>query len=65
VNPDEAPVDPLPGLIAGIDQALKMAGEVARAHRAYYDAFIEEGFTERQALYAAVSWLKGTGEPPA
>jgi hypothetical protein len=62
--PSDEHNDPLPALIAEIDQTLAMAGELARAVRAYYDAFIEEGFTEKQALYAAVMWIKQPPDPP-
>jgi len=65
MSPDDAPDDPLPAMIAGLDQALEMAGEVARVVHGHYQAFLAEGFTEKQALYAAVMWIKGTGEPPS
>jgi hypothetical protein len=63
--PEETPHDPLPALLAEIDQTLKMAGELARVVRTYYDAFLEEGFNDRQALYAAITWIKGPSEPPS
>lgn len=48
---DNDPIDPLPGMIAALDQALEMAGEMARISRSYYLAYKEEGFSEEQALY--------------
>ena len=64
--PDESPIDPLPGLLADLDQALAMAGQIARLVKGHFDAFVEEGFTEKQALYLAIAHVSGgPGEPPA
>jgi hypothetical protein len=57
--------DPLPKMIADLDQALEMAGQVARMTRGHYEAFIEEGFNDKQALYLAIAYLRGPSEPPA
>ncbi len=59
---DEEPVDPLPAMIAEMDQALKtiLASLPAWAEitRQRYLALIEEGFTDRQALFiSAAQWL--------
>lgn len=63
---DDMPVDPLPALMADLDQALAMASEVARLLKGHFDAFVEEGFTEKQALYLAIAHVSGgPGEPPA
>lgn len=50
---DNAPHDPLPALMAQIDQALEMAGEVARMAKSQYDAYRAESFTDKQSLYLA------------
>lgn len=47
--PDD-PIDPLPGMIAEIDQALEMVPQLARWARAMFEAFQKEGFTDDQAL---------------
>ena len=61
---EEQPIDPLPALIAEIDQALKMAGEMARVSRAHYMAYLEEGFSPKQALYLAAAFFRSP-EPPS
>lgn len=59
------PHDPLPDLQAGLDQALAMAPEIARATHGFYEAFHAEGFTEPQALYLAACQIHGgPGEAP-
>lgn len=61
----DGPFDPLPGLRAEIDQALEMASDLARMAKAWYDAFIEQGFAPRQALYLTAVQMKGDpGDPP-
>jgi hypothetical protein len=60
---EERPVDPLPALIAEIDQALKMAGEMARVSRAHYDAYREEGFSDKQALYLTACFFRAPDMP--
>jgi hypothetical protein len=63
---DENPVDPLAVLRAEIDQMVALAPEVARTARAWFDAFVREDFTEKQALYlAAAEILQSPGTPPA
>lgn len=54
----DEPHDPLPELIASIDQAIAVAPQVARIARGHFDAFTSEGFTERQALYLTAVELK-------
>lgn len=64
-NDNAEPVDPYPAIIADIDQALAMAGQVARVVRGNYEAFLAEGFTEKQALHAALVYvLSNPGETP-
>lgn len=60
----EQPHDPLPLLVAQLDQALAMASEMARVMRGYYDAFKEQDFTEAQALWLAAAQVKDLGDPP-
>jgi hypothetical protein len=60
---DKPPHDPLPGMIAEIDQALEMIGQQARVTKAAFDAYIEEGFNEKQALYLAASFFKTPDTP--
>jgi hypothetical protein len=57
------PVDPLPAMLAAIDQALKMVGEQARVTKAHYDAYIEQGFNNKQALYLAAMFWKQLDAP--
>lgn len=62
---EEDPVDQLAALIAGIDQMVAAAPQLARAAKGWYDAFEEEGFTSSQALYlAACELLQDAGSPP-
>lgn len=46
-------IDPLPGMLAQLDQSLKYAALAAQMVRAQYDAYREQGFSDRQALYLA------------
>jgi hypothetical protein len=63
--PDDTPYDPLPAMRAELDQALMVASELARVARGYFEAFVAEGFTERQALYLTTTQLlQKPGEPP-
>ena len=63
---EDDPVDPLPGIIAGLDQALAMAGEIARIHRHMFDNFRAKGFSDKQALYLAACVVNGgPKEPPS
>ena len=57
---DENHVDPLPALIASIDQAIAVAPQIARTLKGHFDACGTEGFTEKQALYLAVAVTLGT-----
>lgn len=54
---DDQPHDPLIALRAQLDQAIAMAPELARTTRGYVDAYLAEGFTERQALYLATAQI--------
>lgn len=54
---DHSPHDPLPEIIAGIDQMVAMAPQLARAARGFYDAFKAEGFTDSQAAYMTMAQL--------
>lgn len=60
---EDQPIDPYPGIIADIDQALAMASQVARIVRGNYEAFLAEGFTDKQALYAAIAYVQGNPGP--
>jgi hypothetical protein len=60
---ENAPVDPLPKLLAEIDQALAISGELARYQRGLYEQYVEAGFTEKQALYMAAEWAKPSRPP--
>lgn len=60
------PHDPLPGILAAVDQALAMSAEISRVTRGFYDAFKDAGFTDAQALWLANAQFKNElGEPPA
>lgn len=59
----DSPLDPLPGLLAELDQMLKMVPQAARVARAYYDAYRGEGFSERQALYLVASQFRDPAAP--
>lgn len=59
------PEDPLPKLRAELDQMLMLAPEMARAARAWYEAYKGEGFEDSQALYlTAAQLLQNPGEAP-
>ena len=61
----EDPEDPLPALRAQMDQMLMLAPELARAARAFFDAYKAQGFEDKQALYlTAAQLLQDPGTPP-
>lgn len=57
---DEKPNDPLPGLLAEIDQAMKMAPTLARWAMSMFSAFSEAGFSEEQSLRLTMNQLKAS-----
>lgn len=62
---DEMPPDPIAALIANIDQVQATMPHIARMARIHFDAYINEGFNERQALYlAATQLLQNPGTAP-
>lgn len=57
--------DNLAALRAQMDQGLMLAPELARATRAWYDAFLAQSFGDSQALYlAAVQLVQHPGRCP-
>ncbi len=48
---EQEPHDPLPALMAELDQAMKMIPQQARAMRVMFDALLAEGFTYKESLY--------------
>lgn len=59
------PEDPLPDLIAALDQVIAMAPQMARTARGYFNAFVAEGFMEKQALYlTACQLMDSPGKAP-
>lgn len=57
--------DPLPKLIAELDQAIATAPHLARVARGYFDAFTAEGFSDRQSLHlTATQLLSNPGTAP-
>lgn len=61
----DEPEDPLPDLIASLDQLLALAPELARTYRGYYEAFMARGFSDSQALYlSACQVLQTPGKAP-
>lgn len=67
MSDDDQNVDPLPAMMAELDQAVAMvlanAANVAIAARGAYEAYVAEGFTERQALYLTACGLKDNPGP--
>jgi hypothetical protein len=62
---NDGPDDPLPALIAGLDQALAIAPQLARVAMGYFTAYKEAGFGDQQALYLAACQLnQSPGKAP-
>lgn len=61
---DLSPDDPLPAIRAEVDQLLANAPLYAEAIKGLYNTYTDQGFTEKQALYLAVTHVKGPGPPP-
>jgi hypothetical protein len=47
---DRRPEDPMPGVLADIDQAIAMMPLLAQYARGVFEAFLEAGFSEAQAM---------------
>lgn len=62
---EHTPDDPLPSLIAALDQAKATAPLLAQHARTLFLAFAEEGFDGREALYLTVTQLLGDPGRPA
>lgn len=59
------PEDPLPAMIAMVDQLAMQAPLIARAAHAFYTGFAEAGFKESQALYlTACQLMQHPGSAP-
>lgn len=56
--PDEQPLDPLPALVATIDQAMKNAPILAKWAWAMFVAFKDAGFDDEQALRLTMNQMK-------
>ena len=64
-EPELNPEDPLPALVAAVDQAGATAGMLARLAGAHFEAFKEAGFSESQALYlTAAQIIQDPGQAP-
>ena len=55
---NDDPQDPMPALIAAIDQACATAPAIAQYARALFVAFTDEGFTEAQALQLTIARME-------
>lgn len=55
--------DPVPALVAGIDQAIAMAPHLARMAMGYFSAFVDEGFTDGWRGRMTLDACGGTSEP--
>lgn len=58
MGPDPEPVDPYPGLLAIVDQAIASAPLIAKWAWALFGNFKAEGFTEEQALRLTMNQLR-------
>jgi hypothetical protein len=66
MDPRDEPQDSLAILKAAIDQQIALAPEIARAAYGQFQAFTEEGFTAKQALYlTAVQLQESPGQAPS
>lgn len=59
-EPQDGTHDPLPAMIANLDQVIATAPHLARVARGLFDAFTGAGFAEKQALYLTASHLIST-----
>ena len=59
------PEDPLPAMIAALDQSLSVLPHLAHATWRCFEAYKAEGFTDSQAVYLAACQMHGgPGEAP-
>ena len=56
------PDDPLPALMAAVDQGMMVAPTLARWAWALHKAFKAEGFSDEQALRLTMNQIKSTGD---
>lgn len=62
---NDEPDDPLPQMVANIDQLIANAPHMARAAWGLYNAFAMQGFSSDAALYlTAVQLVQTPGEAP-
>lgn len=58
--------DPLPQIRADIDQAIATIPELVPLAKAWYDGFVDQGFSDRQALYLTACQMHSSpGNAPA
>lgn len=54
----ETPEDPMPEMVAEIDQMIAMATHLARYAKGLFAAFKDAGFTDAEALYLTSRQIK-------
>ncbi len=62
---DHTPDDPIPKLLAEVDQLAAEAPIRAKIVRAVFDALVAEGFDQAPALYLTVAMVSGDPGRPA
>jgi hypothetical protein len=65
VSGDFTPDDPVIALQAAIDQESAQAPLYARLFKAQFDAYVEEGFDRKAALYLIIGNFKDTPGSPS
>lgn len=60
-----APDDPLPAMLAKVDQQVAMAPHLAKAAKGFHAAFVAEGFQPHEAVYLVAVQLMGDPGRPA
>jgi hypothetical protein len=64
-RPGGQPDDPLPGMIAEIDQLVAVAPQLARAVHGIYSAYRDQGFSDAQAIYLVAATISDNPlDPP-
>lgn len=57
MSADEEPHDPLPAILASLDQMAQTMPLLAKGSKAIYDSYLEVGFDEEQAFEVVLTYI--------
>jgi len=57
MSEEDVPEDPLPAMVAALDQLMMVVPQTAKAVHAVYTAYLEAGFSEGQAFEITMAYI--------